>query len=476
MSTRTPSLTASQRAATDRYSVSSSICGTSLAKSEYEASAAYLAEDLAAGQHSNINVLNAEESQLCDMELNDDEEGWQTKGGKKRKKTDSNSSKSTDTVTHWPKVTEGLTVIFVSTVENQLIAALSSLKLSSALEQMCPECILEVRPNKRLNLIAVDTRNGQTTRTLLACSELCGMKVRAYEPVPRHYAVGVITDVDPALSEVEIEQNVRSPEGRVARLRRLGKSTAVKLSFSTTTLPSYVYLGHVRHPVSLFKERPIQCRKCCAYGHREATCKRPPICSRCGDLHESNTECSAQEKCANCGQPHAATSSSCPKWKKESETRNYARQHAVDFRAARTAVQQSKTANATQNGQPPPSPPKRRNDPIKERNVSAMDYAAALHQKGKTTKGESQLNNHHTCTVESKADIVRPALNVTPALKPQPPPSPSAEPTAKSAWESWIPLLQKATRMACAFLSTVDAQWARLLLSFLNMIIPLMES
>ncbi|KAG0420896.1 hypothetical protein HPB47_003190 [Ixodes persulcatus] len=132
------------------------------------------------------------------MELNDDEEGWQTKGGKKRKKTDSNSSKSTDTVTHSPKVTEGLTVIFVSTVENQLIAALSSLKLSSALEQMCPECILE----------------------------LCGMKVRAYEPVPRHYAVGVITDVDPALSEVEIEQNVRSPEGRVARLRRLGKSTA----------------------------------------------------------------------------------------------------------------------------------------------------------------------------------------------------------------------------------------------------------
>ncbi|KAG0441410.1 hypothetical protein HPB47_015955 [Ixodes persulcatus] len=226
MSTRTPSLTASQRAATDRYSVSSSICGTSLAKSEYEASAADLAEDLAAGQHSNINVLNAEESQLCDMELNDDEEGWQTKGGKKRKKTDSNSSKSTDTVTHSPKVTEGLTVIFVSTVENQLIAALSSLKLSSALEQMCPECILEVRPNKRLNLIAVDTRNGQTTRTLLACSELCGMKVRAYEPVSRHYAVGVITDVDPSLSEVEIEQNVRSPEGRVARLRRLGKSTA----------------------------------------------------------------------------------------------------------------------------------------------------------------------------------------------------------------------------------------------------------
>ncbi|KAG0418586.1 hypothetical protein HPB47_004736 [Ixodes persulcatus] len=78
-------------------------------------------------------------------------------------------------------------------------------------------------------------------------------------------------------------------------------------------------------------------------------------------------------------------------------------------------------------------------------------------KKAKRPKGESQLNNHHTCTVESKADSVRPALNVTPALKPQPPPSPSAEPKAKSAWESWIPLLQKATRMACAFLSTVDA-------------------
>ncbi|KAG0414497.1 hypothetical protein HPB47_008340 [Ixodes persulcatus] len=273
------------------------------------------------------------------MEIADTDQGewYDAKTSKKRKKN-SSSSKSGDTVTNSPTTTVGLTVIFVPAVENQKITAISSLKLSVALEQLCPECIHEIRPNSRLNLIAVDTRNGQTTRALLACTHICGLKVRAYEPVPRHFAVGVIKDVDTSLSDAEIEQHMRSPEGRVARIRRLGQSSIVKIAFSETTLPSFVYLGHVRHPVTPFKERPIQCRKCCGYEHREADCKRPPICSRCGEAHDGNDTCSGQEKCANCSQAHAATSFSCPKWQRESDTRSYARKHAVNFRAARSAI------------------------------------------------------------------------------------------------------------------------------------------
>ncbi|KAG0421554.1 hypothetical protein HPB47_002560 [Ixodes persulcatus] len=45
-------------------------------------------------------------------------------------------------------------------------------------EKMFPECILEIRLNNRLNLIAVDVRNGQTTRGLLRCTVLCGIKAK----------------------------------------------------------------------------------------------------------------------------------------------------------------------------------------------------------------------------------------------------------------------------------------------------------
>ncbi|KAG0412943.1 hypothetical protein HPB47_009912 [Ixodes persulcatus] len=96
------------------------------------------------------------------------------------------------------------------------IASLNSLRLSNTLAKTFPECILEIRYNSRLNLVAVDVRNGQTTRGLLRCTELCGIKVRAYEPLPRQCATGVIKDVDTTLTYEEITNNLRSPENRVA--------------------------------------------------------------------------------------------------------------------------------------------------------------------------------------------------------------------------------------------------------------------
>ncbi|KAG0413463.1 hypothetical protein HPB47_009385 [Ixodes persulcatus] len=294
MASGTPSLTASQKTRTERYSMPPSACGSSIAELENEASVTNLAEVRAPDLGPHITPPNAE-MLTSDMEIADTDQGewYDAKTSKKRKKN-SSSSKSGDTVTNSPTTTVGLTVVFVPAVENQKITAISSLKLSVALEQMCPECIHEIRPNSRLNLIAVDTQNGQTTRALLACTHICGLRVGAYEPVPRHFAVGVIKDVDTSPSDAEIEQHVRSPEGRVARIRRLGQSSIVKIAFSETTLPSFVYLGHDRHPVTPFKERPIQCRKCCGYGHSEANCKRPPICSRCGEAHDGNDTCSVK--------------------------------------------------------------------------------------------------------------------------------------------------------------------------------------
>lgn len=49
--------------------------------------------------------------------------------------------------------------------------------------------------NNKLKLIAVDTRNGETSYTLLACTELCGLRLWTYEAVSRHHSADVIRDV-----------------------------------------------------------------------------------------------------------------------------------------------------------------------------------------------------------------------------------------------------------------------------------------
>ncbi|KAG0427032.1 hypothetical protein HPB47_025896 [Ixodes persulcatus] len=352
MSLRSSSLHSNHKAATGRYSLPSSICGDSIFASEADNNS-LTAGNPAVGPTLEDQGATTSQWRVItppdDMEMpNIDDEGWTpAKTSKKRKKPSSNSSTSTDTIRTGTLMTEGLTVIFVPAAEDTLITSLSSLKVSDALNLLCPECIIEIRYNRRLNLIAVDTRNGQTTRALLDCKKLCGIPVRTYEPLPRNYAVGVITEVDTALSEADVWKHLRSPENRVARLRRFGQSSAMKISFCGTKLPNFVYLGLVRHPVTLFKERPIQCRKCCRYGHREASCKNPPVCNRCSGTHPDTESCTAQEKCVNCGEAHSAKSPSCPKWRKERKTRNYARHHAVNFRTAKVALQEPNAPNPT---------------------------------------------------------------------------------------------------------------------------------
>lgn len=157
---------------------------------------------------------------------------------------------------------EALAVIFTSTSVNHHITSLSSLKLSQVLEQQCPKCILEIRYNTRLNVVAVDTRNGQTSRTSLSCSRFCRMPVRAHEPISWSATSGIIRNVDYDLSEAEITANLQSPQHQIARARRLGKTPSVKLTFYGSAIPDYVLLGHVRHPVFPFQDRPLQCHEC----------------------------------------------------------------------------------------------------------------------------------------------------------------------------------------------------------------------
>ncbi|KAG0424507.1 hypothetical protein HPB47_028281 [Ixodes persulcatus] len=154
-----------------------------------------------------------------------------------------NSDSSSD-VPQQPKKQDNtsLTVIFVPVKEETRLSALNSLKFSEALEKLChQDCIIQVSPNDRLNLIAVDVRNGQAAKTLLNTAMLCAVPVSAYSPLSGPISYGVIQGVDAEITEDEIARHLRAEDTccKIANVRRLGRSRVVKVAFASTKLPSY---------------------------------------------------------------------------------------------------------------------------------------------------------------------------------------------------------------------------------------------
>lgn len=90
--------------------------------------------------------------------------------------------------------------------------------------------VLEVRPNTRLNLIALDTKNMVSMKSLLKVNVLLGISVRAYEPRSPSTPVGVIRRMDLQLSEPDIQSQMRS-DVPISHVHRLGSPTFVCVTF-----------------------------------------------------------------------------------------------------------------------------------------------------------------------------------------------------------------------------------------------------
>lgn len=401
---------------------------------------------------------------------------------KRRKDRRSGSGSSSDTVlSHLASTAaaNSLTVIFVPRMLTEKITHLSSIRVSQALEKMCPECIIEVRYNFRLNLIAVDTRNGMTTRALLSCTELCGVQVRAYQPLTQPATIGVIKNVDDGLPTEELCQHLRS-EVRIAKLRRLGQSSTIMLTFLGDKPPAHVLLGHVRHPVFSFKERPIQCRNCCGFGHREAVCQRPVACRKCGEGHRAQTDglqdtCKAAlPKCANCGDAHEATSPLCPKWLQERAVLTYAKEKGVDYRAARSVLKEAQKQDIS-------AAPGARRAPTKPTAGSASSTTRrVIPSEGPHTPSSYAAVSRGQHKRSSEVSQQTPTVDV--------PPTPvivSEQRTDGTSCTSREPqitvgpgtgygsLITMIVDMACSLLSKINAPWAQGLLALIKAILPL---
>ncbi|KAH7932212.1 hypothetical protein HPB51_029445 [Rhipicephalus microplus] len=98
-----------------------------------------------------------------------------------------------------------LTIIFKPKNPEDVITRLNQLALKTAFEEGCSsDGVLQVRPNERLNLLAVDTRNADASERLLKISSIAEVLVQAYEPRRSNITVGVIKGVPVDLDQADI--------------------------------------------------------------------------------------------------------------------------------------------------------------------------------------------------------------------------------------------------------------------------------
>ncbi|CAI7628149.1 unnamed protein product [Penicillium manginii] len=62
------------------------------------------------------------------------------------------------------------------------------------------------------------------------------------------------------------------------------------------------------------RQRPLRCRKCQQYNHKEDRCPNPEACGKCAGHHRIEQCTSDGTKCAACQGNHAVNDRNCPKW------------------------------------------------------------------------------------------------------------------------------------------------------------------
>lgn len=264
--------------------------------------------------------------------------------GKRRRRGSKGSLSTADDNAHVNAPRHGLTVILKPNDPTKIITRFNPLMLKASFELVAPDGVLQLRPNYRLNLLAVDTRNVDATACLLKITSIMGIPVEAYEPRPNNCAAGVIRGVPVEISDAEIKVNLlhRTP---VKTVRRLGKtSQSILIVFNTDTKPEHVILGYTRYTVYDYTEKPKQCSRCQRFGHIAGTCNRKVRCARCGGDHD-RADCKAEElRCPNCRQTHEAAHASCPALRQEKNIYKYKNLNKVDYKAAKAAVVPSKSS------------------------------------------------------------------------------------------------------------------------------------
>lgn len=131
---------------------------------------------------------------------------------------------------------------------------------------------------------------------------------------------------------------------------------SVLLSF-TGVLPQHVQLTpFIKLKVFPYSLRPMQCRRCWAFGHTQRRCLGQQACEYCSRKGHTKAACSVlnqahQCRCINCKGPHKATSKLCVYYQKNLNILRLAstRTPSLSFREARELYQCEKQSAQVSN-------------------------------------------------------------------------------------------------------------------------------
>lgn len=103
-------------------------------------------------------------------------------------------------------------------------------------------------------------------------------------------------DLD-ALTDEEICEELKSQGVKSVKRftsRRADATTPMRtilLTFSSTSVPSHVYIGPYRTAVSLYIPNPLRCFKCQKFGHGKGQCRGKLFCFRCSEEGHEGIDC-----------------------------------------------------------------------------------------------------------------------------------------------------------------------------------------
>lgn len=212
---------------------------------------------------------------------------------------------------------------------------------------------LTIVPAWEQNLLVVGTQNPHLADRLLGDFNLSTTK--GVLPVHGHLKLtgdvcrGVIGGIADEETSTTLTAQIDWRGGKIANIRRLGKSSIAVITFVGKVVPQYVHYNGELTPVREYKRTVPSCIKCGTVGHRADTCPTPNS-SKCGLCRQTVTmtqdgpaqhECNPT--CAICAQAHPTGSREC--------TARFRRLHLAGAKASEKEAYQ-KTASGNRQRHP----------------------------------------------------------------------------------------------------------------------------
>jgi hypothetical protein len=208
---------------------------------------------------------------------------------------------------------------------------------------------------RKILVVTFERELGTGMTSLLNINRLASWTIKCRLPVNLVRSVGVIGPLgEDVLNEDLAEALVLAGHNgataeRILKGKDKSNTSMFKVTFNSSTLPTFLYLGYQRFQVSPYIAKPWQCFKCQRFHHNAISCKNAPRCVACSGAHNVK-DCSAKGNplCCNCGGQHTANYGGCRLMKEAQAVERTRVEQRVSYQDALKMVKQSSQKNVRQ--------------------------------------------------------------------------------------------------------------------------------